>query len=325
MTACLAGEIELFKTQVEGADRSELLGIFQHALNQHTNGGAEIEILLNSPHMWPPKLCSYVLLKVTSFGYVGSVKKLLALPYLCLSQDTAATLLEEASTNGHVEVVSELLRDPRISPSCHTNTAFIAACQKGHLEVVKLLLADPRISPQGFFNEPIKKASENGHTEVVRLLLKDPRVDPSSTKNYAVRWASYGGHAETVKLLLTDPRVDPTVDNNNPLCLSTKLGFYDVVDALLDDDRVSISGSGALFWACKVSKLHILKRLLNDRRSISRTDIDYALREALQNKKFDVLTVMLLSEKVLPSLGASLLLLQVKNSWPRTFNSKILE
>ena len=117
-----------------------------------------------------------------------------------------------ACQNGHKEVVSLLLADPRIDPNKADDdngaTPFFIACQEGHKEVVSLLLADPRIDPNKASNEgvtPFFMACQNGHREVVSLLLADPRINPNMPTNdqsTPLWFASQNGHLAVVQHLL---------------------------------------------------------------------------------------------------------------------------
>ena len=59
--------------------------------------------------------------------------------------------MRQASTNGHTEIVSLLLADPRVDPSADDNFAVRWASRYGRIEVVSLLLADPRFDPAEAF------------------------------------------------------------------------------------------------------------------------------------------------------------------------------
>ena len=55
-------------------------------------------------------------------------------------------------------------------------TPFYVACQRGRKEVISLLLKDPRIDvnkPQNTGATPFYVACQNGHKEVVSLLLRN--------------------------------------------------------------------------------------------------------------------------------------------------------
>jgi ankyrin repeat protein len=120
-------------------------------------------------------------------------------------------------------------------PSLYGNVAIQQASKNGDLKTVKQLLADPRVDPSVNFNFAIRYAAENGHLDVVIELMNDKRVDPSAgmcvcvkvyffflycrcvrchvfmdlcaDNNYALRKASENGHTEVVKQLVKDARV----------------------------------------------------------------------------------------------------------------------
>ena len=116
-----------------------------------------------------------------------------------------------ACENGHKEVVSLLLADPRIDPNEPRNTGatpFFIACQNGHTGVLSLLLADPRIhlnKPRNTGATPFYIACEKGHREVVSLLQADPRIDPNQSMEDGVTplWVtSQNGHLVVLQYLL---------------------------------------------------------------------------------------------------------------------------
>ena len=85
---------------------------------------------------------------------------------------------------------------------------FIIYCKSGDIDKVKELLKDPRVDPSCRNNWAIRLSSEFGHLDVVRELLKDSRVDPSDRNNYAIRFSSEWGHMGVVRELLKDPRIN---------------------------------------------------------------------------------------------------------------------
>ena len=121
-----------------------------------------------------------------------------------------------ACVSGDYERVKSLIT--QINPSAEDNAAIGYASHDGHTEIVSLLLADPRVNPATNNNWPIRCASHNGHTEVVRLLLEDPRVDPSAYGGQAIRWARENGRIEIVNLLTEHLyRLDGPIYNQNIL------------------------------------------------------------------------------------------------------------
>ena len=177
--------------------------------------------------------------EVSKYGIIEEVKRL-------IQQKVDPTInnnkpIRWSSEYGHLDVVRELLKDPRVNPSVKDNSAIRLSSDKGHVEVVRELLKDPRVDPRVFNNLPIITSSMSGHVEVVKLLLKDPRVDPSADNNYAIRWASRFGQIEVVRELLKDPRVDPSDKNNYAINYASHYGHTDVIKELIKDSRVRSS------------------------------------------------------------------------------------
>ena len=177
--------------------------------------------------------------EVSKYGLLDEVKRL-------IQQGVDPTVnnnksIRWSSEYGHLDVVRELLKDPRVNPSVKDNSAIRLSSDKGHVEVVRELLKDPRVDPRVFNNLPIITSSMSGHVEVVKLLLKDPRVDPSADNNYAIRWASRFGQIEVVRELLKDPRVDPSDKNNYAINYASHYGHTDVIKELIKDSRVRSS------------------------------------------------------------------------------------
>jgi len=128
---------------------------------------------------------------------------------------TLSDILNVSCENGHIEIVSFLLKEKILEPRIANNSAFQTACRNGQLEIVKFLVQFRKINPASGGNQAIISACEKGHLEVVRFLLKDKRVDPSDKDNLAIGYACENGHIEMVKLLLEDKRVDPSANEIN--------------------------------------------------------------------------------------------------------------
>mmetsp|Transcript_52978 Transcript_52978/g.63793 ORF Transcript_52978/g.63793 Transcript_52978/m.63793 type:complete len:263 (+) Transcript_52978:1-789(+) len=146
-----------------------------------------------------------------------------------------------ASRIGDLDLVRELLKDPRVDPSTpedNRNSPIHVASQRGHLDVVKELMKDDRVDPSDCENSAIRIASYNGHLDVVKELIKDERVDPSAHVNYAIYIASEKGYYDLVKELMKDERVDPSAGNNRAICDASGNGHLEVVKELLQDDNV---------------------------------------------------------------------------------------
>lgn len=116
--------------------------------------------------------------------------------------------LNLACQSNNVELIELLLK--RFDPNEHNVDHIPAICvasSRGHVEVVTLLLKDKRVDPTIKNNMAIRWSAEKGHTKIVKLLLNDPRIDPSDRNNYALEMATLNGHLGVVKLLLKDKRI----------------------------------------------------------------------------------------------------------------------
>jgi ankyrin repeat protein len=150
---------------------------------------------------------------------------------------TCGNALMFAVYSGNLSCLKMLLKDSRVDPSIHENSAIRAACEHGNVEAVKELLQDSRVDPSADDNYAIGWASRGGHVEVVRLLLNDKRVDP--TRSRAFDWACDGQHLEVVKLLIRDKRVDPTPHIHRVLRMSCESGDMEAVQELISDGRMA--------------------------------------------------------------------------------------
>ncbi|KAF5654587.1 ankyrin repeat [Fusarium sp. NRRL 25303] len=190
------------------------------------------------------------------------------------------TPLSYASEEGHVVVVSQLLRyqvDPEsksddgglVSP----RTALSHAARQGHAEVVTVLLTVGHVNPDLILSEsggessrtPLSFASEAGHVAVVKILLEQKGVNPD-LKGPTLQ----GGHKTLVELLLAIKSVDPDskdLSNRSPLSFAAGSGHEVVVDLLLatkkvDPDSKDNADKTPLCHAAAAGHASVVKRLL---------------------------------------------------------------
>jgi len=99
--------------------------------------------------------------------------------------------LWQACADGDLETVKK--------PMDTEATPFLIACQNGHKEVVSLLLADPRIDankPMNNQGTPLWFASQNGHLVVVQLLLaSEKEIDTRRRSTFNNKTAAEQGRA----------------------------------------------------------------------------------------------------------------------------------
>eukprot|EP00981_Chlorochromonas_danica_P007492 scaffold1757_cov218-Ochromonas_danica.AAC.1 len=205
------------------------------------------------------------------------------------------TPLTIACKNGHVELVTLLLHDPRVNANMTTDdgrTPLHYACRGGHIEVVKMLLLDERVDVNKTNKDgciPLHRACSKGNVEVIRMFLLDERVDVATADKDGrtpLHYACRGGHIEVVKMLLLDERVDVNKSDNG--------GHIEVAKMLLLDERVDVNktdndGWASLHIACENGYLEVVKMLLLDGRvdvnkadNQGRTPLDVAKTEDIK-------------------------------------------
>lgn len=77
---------------------------------------------------------------------------------------------ESAIKEGYVEMIKAFLEHTDIDPSTNNQFPLICACHYGKLQVIEQLLQDPRVDISANYYEAIKLASRYGHEEVVIFL-----------------------------------------------------------------------------------------------------------------------------------------------------------
>ena len=123
-----------------------------------------------------------------------------------------------ACQNGHLDIVRQLLLDPRVDVSEETNegsTPFFGACSHGRVEVVTWLMRDARIDiNKGDIDgrTPLYMACSHSEIDVVRQLLRSRRVDVNKEEDLCgftpLILACGAGNLELVQLLAKDKRTD---------------------------------------------------------------------------------------------------------------------
>lgn len=156
------------------------------------------------------------------------------LNYLCESTDVLSTAKHEnvveafkyAVMFGDMQTFSRLLHHPAISPAMLSSTILNQACAGGHVEMVTALLRDGRVTPT---ETSLANASFRGQVEVMRVLLADKRIDPAANDNEALRYACLHGQLEAAKLLLACPAVFASADCGKLLGEARANGHQEIV------------------------------------------------------------------------------------------------
>lgn len=142
--------------------------------------------------------------------------------FALVSVGVARTALHIASCNGHLNVLTVLLRagaDVTAVTSREGATALFYASEQGHADCVALLLEAAR-------RRLLSAASRRHHVDTGKLSGQTP-----------LYIAAKNGHAACVQQLLeerADPNIPRTNDGMGPLIMAAHGGHTDVVHALLD-------------------------------------------------------------------------------------------
>ena len=200
----------------------------------------------------------------------------------CTSTDTLSkcTPLIVASSEGHVDIVRELLRagaDIHNKDSVLGRTALHYACNSGHILVVQLLLdrGSPLNEPDDYDNHtPLILAVYFGHEEVASELLQrgaDIHVKSKKNGRTALHIACLKGHLKCAQVLLdAGSRLNEPDDCDNwtPLIIAAYFGHEVFASELLQrgaDIHVKSKEHGrtALYIACEKGHLKCVQVLLD--------------------------------------------------------------
>ena len=116
----------------------------------------------------------------------------------------------------HSEIVSILLKDPRVNPKSDDSWCVLIAATNNCIKTMKVLIKDGRIDPSVRGNLALSRAIKKGYTEIAKLLLKDSRVDICSNSYRPLRKAMKHKNKTMIKLLLSDDRIKPKNNSSNP-------------------------------------------------------------------------------------------------------------
>lgn len=188
-----------------------------------------------------------------------------------------SSLLQSASTNGHVEIVTSLLQYPDLDVNQNLNNqaALVCASTNGHVEVVAALLQRADISVNQREKDgatALFLAAQLGQLQVVKILLAHPKIQPTRALYdglTALSAAAGNGHLDIVCELLPYFDINATSRNGTtPLIVAAQDGHIGVVNVLLrqpgiDVNAVHTSGATALYLAAQNRHPQVVRALLN--------------------------------------------------------------
>ena len=161
-------------------------------------------------------------------GYFSLVEALLADRSL-IQEPKRSRVFALAATNGHLEVVRQLLAKGEISEGDRGQAVTLAA-ERSHQEVVKALLANGKIS-EGSKGMAVINSAKNGHLEIVKTLLADGGISEVQ-RGWAVIEAAKNGHLEVVKYLLVNEASISRFFRSEAIKFALAGGHHSVADFL---------------------------------------------------------------------------------------------
>lgn len=177
-----------------------------------------------------------------------------------------------ASQNGHILIVKRLWFHKKHDQETAASALMIASSE-GHLDIVNFLLARgvrpiiPAKNADGQDLSALFVASEEGHVAIVKSLWKQEKHDEATAAS-ALVVASRKGYFEVVHFLL-EQKVDPLIPVKGPegqdsfaLFLASGQGHIDIVKKLWEykthDEKIAVSALLAASWEGNLEVVNFL-------------------------------------------------------------------
>jgi len=106
-----------------------------------------------------------------------------------------------------VEILKYLLADERMAFATCRTYSFRHMIYYGQVECVKYLLENNLVDPAENDNEPLQVAIRQHKTDIIYILLAHPAVDPTSNGNALLRHFLHRGDKEQVKKVMQHPKI----------------------------------------------------------------------------------------------------------------------
>ena len=192
---------------------------------------------------------------------------------------TVHTLLDAIASNNRPLVM--FLLEPfegHPDPSELSQFPIEYACGKGHIEIVRLLLKDPRVDPGAHHNSAICHAVYSEYPDIVRLLLTYETVDPTIQDNLVLTYAIQHGYIDIFRDLYGRQQVYSSLNNPSILLVFLKTacskGHTAIFQLLLTDSRLELIThpyviADLILVVCELGHHEILQLMLEDSRFAS--------------------------------------------------------
>lgn len=138
-------------------------------------------------------------------------------------------LLGWAARNGYLELVQFFIE---LNFGFSHIPALEDAASNGHLEIVKILIDGDDWTNSGKYNRALACAAENGHLDIIKFLSENG-ADYRANDNLALMHASEKGHLPIVKFLVKNG-ADIHANNNQATKLAMEHGNSEIVDFLTE-------------------------------------------------------------------------------------------
>lgn len=249
--------------------RQELLNEFyEEALDNGCNELAEELIGLGANYHKKESDETIELMRAAKCGNLEKVKELSKDDVNLIDED-GKTALMHASENGHLNVVSYLLKKKAniLMKDAKGNHALKLAAKNGHIEVLNALLKEISITTWPLL-DALEIAIREKHTEIANVIANKLEF----VSNKALEYAVENNDIEMVKKLI--PKVKTLDfpagydDRNTVLGIAAKNGFFKIAKALLEAgasvDKHYQYGAAPLFLAAEGGHLKIVNMLLDE-------------------------------------------------------------
>jgi hypothetical protein len=152
------------------------------------------------------------------------------------------------------------------------------------------------------FAEKLYKAIDKNDIEKGIELLNNPKFRPSKHQNWAIIKAAQKNRFEFVKLLLEDGRISPANYQNLAVRSSTKKNKK-CFDLLIKDPRVNLGDhqNSGIHGVCAYGYIDLLPVFLNDKNVDPCSREQFAIKQAISNKRIDIIKVLLQDERIDPT------------------------
>ncbi|NDA63205.1 MAG: hypothetical protein EBX50_14370 [Chitinophagia bacterium] len=211
---------------------------------------------------------------------------------------------------GHIEIVRLLLKDPRVDPGAHNNSAMCHAVYSEYPDIVRLLLTYETVDPTIQDNLVLNYAVQHGYIDIFRDLYGRQQVYSSLTPNNILvffRTACSKGYTEFVQLFLKDSRLKLSTHPSviaDLILVVCGLGHHEILQLMLEDPRfanISHVVGPAFSRACNNGHIEIVRLLLQDGRVRTKWDADIALSNACNHNHVEIIRLLLRDPDINPT------------------------